>query len=212
MARRGELDSEAAPSSPSLQPGVHAMAHGHRGQGGSPQPGTPAPKPGPGSRNCTHRGGHGMQRGADSGGQSSRPVQTEQTERPEPHEDGAGVPKQLEAAAGLKCPPPRPGPQGGKKPPPGPTPPPQRPSNMPARLGTPGVLGGASVATVPELGRGWLPQPDQPCQGVRRPRTRPAASSQPCCPAPTVRPALLLPLRKTAAGRWASARPRGRGA
>ena len=89
---------------------------------------------------------------------------------------------------------------------------PQRPSNMPARLGTPGVLGGASVATVPELGREWLPQPNQPCQGVRRPRTRPAASPQPCCPAPTVRPGLLLPPWKTAAGRWASARPRARGA
>ena len=83
----------------------------------------PIPSLGLAAALCTHCKRHGTQGGADSGGQSSRPVPTEQTERLEPHEDGAGIPEWLEAAAGLPHPPPRPGPQGGKKPSPPPQPP-----------------------------------------------------------------------------------------
>lgn len=169
---------------------------------------------------CTHRTGHGTQGGANSGGQSSRPIQTEQTERPEPHEARAsrGRGRHPGAAGGggwtaAPSSPPRPPGREEATPTPTPTPTaPQRPRNMPARLGMPGVLGGASVATIPELGRERPLRPDQTCQGVRGPRAMPAASPQPCCPAPMVRPDLLLPPRKTAAGRRASAKPRARGA
>ena len=171
----------------------------------------PIPSLGLAAALCTHCKRHGTQGGADSGSQSSRPVPTDGTSGAS---RGRGRHPGVAGGGGWTAAPSSPPrPPGREEAIPTPTTTsPQRPRNMPAGLGTPGVLEGASMATAPELGRERPLRPDQTCQGVRGPRARPVASPQPCCPAPTVRPDLLLPPRKTAAGWWASAKPRARGA